>query len=414
MRAARLIDGRGGPPLLNAVVLIEDNRIREVGANLAVPADAKVIDLGGATLLPGLIDAHTHLLTNLEGPLELEDTLIFEAAAMTTAKRALLGAAMARAALEAGITTARDLGNSGLNGDVALRDAIRAGWVVGPRLLAATRALSPLGGQYGPGLSPAAQRVIDDEYAVVSGVEEARRAVRQAIYDGADCIKVIVDVGPRRLDVAELKAIVEEAHRVGRKVAAHAVTDPAIRWAVEAGVDSVEHGYRASDETLKLMAQRRVFLVPTDWPMELAMKAGSPLLQRTPETEAEAKGAFAESSAKTRQRLLHAHRMGVRIAFGSDDYYEVPGMSRGRASLFVLRSYAAAGLPPMEVIRSVTANAAELLGLEKMVGTIEAGKFADLVAVAGNPLEDLRLLEQVEFVMKGGKVVRSELGGRRP
>src|ERR1043165_3025176 len=225
VKAGRLIDVKSGVARENQTIIIEGERIRAVGANLAVPDGARVVDLSRTTVLPGLIDCHTHLLQNYRGQFGGDDpNMILTVTQLGTTKRALLGAAMGREDLEAGITTVRDLGNSGWNGDVALRDAINAGWVVGPRMNVSTRALAAAGGQFGE-VSEAAQKIIEQEYVVISGVEEARRAVRQAFYDGADCIKVIVNTGPRVVSLEEMKTIVEEAHRVNRTVAAHAIGD---------------------------------------------------------------------------------------------------------------------------------------------------------------------------------------------
>src|SRR5690242_3464454 len=197
VRAARLIDGKSQTVVNNAVVLIENDKITAVGSNLQIPADSKVIDLGDSTLLPGFIDAHTHLLSEMDGTnVTLQDIEMLRiVATQSTARRALLGAKLGREDLEAGITTVRDLGNSGVNGDVALRDAINNGWLPGPRIVAATRALAAQGGQFGP-LTPQAQSIIEQEYVTIRGPESARQAVRQALYDGANCIKVIVNGSP--------------------------------------------------------------------------------------------------------------------------------------------------------------------------------------------------------------------------
>jgi imidazolonepropionase-like amidohydrolase len=356
-------------------------------------------------VLPGLIDSHTHLLQNYRGELGGDDpNMALTVATMSTAKRALLGAAMGREMLEAGFTAVRDLGNSGWNGDVALRDAINAGWVVGPRMNVSTRALSAAGGQFG-GLQPEVQKIIEQEYVVISGVEEARRAVRQALYDGADCIKVIVDTWPRVVSLDEMKVVVEEARRVNRKVAAHAVTDQAVRIAAEAGVDSVEHGYAASDDTLKLMAEKKVFLVPTDGTVDdyLAIFLQQGL---SPEEMKQRRAQMEMGVKQLHGRVARAVKAGVRIAAGSDMYYRMPGKTRGQASMTMLYAYAESGLEPIEVIRAATVNAAELLGWQNRVGSIEAGRPADVIAVDGDPLKDVHELGKVKFVMKGGAVVK--------
>src|SRR5205085_12284781 len=333
IRCGRVIDGKSDAPLSNVVILIEGERITALGANVAIPAGAEVIDLGNATVLPGLIDSHTHLLQNYDGALGGDDVnMILTVTQMSTAKRALLGAAMGREDLEAGITTVRDLGNSGYNGDVALRDAIREGWVVGPRIVASTRALSATGGQFGD-VSAATQKIIEQEYAVISGVEEARRAVRQALYDGADCIKVIVNTGPRVVSLDEMKVIVEEAHRVNRKVAAHAIGDQATRIAAEAGADSIEHAYTVPDDVLKMMAEKKIFLVPTDYPADFYLLLGPSDL--TPEQKKQQEAGIKMFTSGSRERLARAIKAGVRIAAGSDEYYQAPGKTRGQTSLLM-------------------------------------------------------------------------------
>ncbi|MEP7002829.1 MAG: amidohydrolase family protein, partial [bacterium] len=227
LRAARLLDVKSGTVSNDAYIIVEGDHIKAVGSGAATASGARVIDLGNVTLLPGLIDTHTHLLQNYNGRLGGDDeNMLNTVATMSPAARALLGAQMAREDLEAGITAVRDLGNSGWNGDVALRDAINKGYVVGPRMQVSTRALSAAGGQFGE-LQPAAQALVEQEYAVVSTPDEARRAVRQAFYDGADLIKVIVNTGSRVVSLEEMKAIVEEARRVGKRVAAHAIGDTA-------------------------------------------------------------------------------------------------------------------------------------------------------------------------------------------
>ena len=410
IRAARMIDPRAGTTIQNPVVVVQRGRIVSVGANAAIPPGAKVIDLGNLTLLPGLIDAHTHLLQNYRGELGGDDpNMILTVTTMSPAKRALLGAKMGLEDLEAGITTVRDLGNSGWGGDVALRDAINAGWVVGPRIRAATRAISAAGGQFGA-VQPETQRIIEQEYAVVSTVDEARRAVRQAFYDGADLIKVIVNTGPRVVSLDEMKAIVEEAKRVNRTVAAHAIGDTATRIAAEAGVSSIEHAYTIPDDVLRTMAQKGIYLVATDYPAEFYSDAlgGTGLSPQELQQRRAGAQQFAKANA---DRLMRAVRMGVKVAFGSDEYYDAPGRTRGQSSLLTLQAYQEAGMAPLEVLRTATVNAAALLGWSDRIGAIETGKLADIIAVDGDPLKDVKDLQRVRFVMKGGEVVRG-VGGK--
>ncbi len=406
IRCGKLLDVKKGEYIANAVILIEGERIKEVGANLTIPSGAQVIDLSTATVLPGLIDTHTHLLQNYDGALGGDDpNMILTVTQLGTTKRALLGVAMGREDLEAGITTVRDVGNSGWNGDVALRDAINQGWVTGPRIIASTRALAAAGGQFG-NVTGETQKIIEQEYVTISGVEEARRAVRQAFYDGADCIKVIVNTGPRVVSLEEMKVIVEEAHRVNKKVAAHAIGDAATRIAAEAGVDSIEHAYVIPDDVLKMMAEKKIFLVPTDYPAEFYVEAFSP--NASPEEKKRREQGVKMFTGGSRNRLKRAVSMGVRIAAGSDEYYQIPGKTRGQSSLLMFRAYAEAGMTPIEIIRAATVNAAELLGWQTRIGAIEANKFADLIAVEGDPMKEITELEKVKFVMKGGTVIKNE------
>lgn len=409
LRAARLIDGKSDSSIANAVVVIEDGKIKAVGPGLTVPSGAKVIDLGDATLLPGFIDAHTHLLSEMDGTsvMHQDFEMLRIVASQSTAERALLGAKLGREDLEAGITTVRDLGNSGVDGDVALRRAINRGWLTGPRIIAATRALAAPGGQFGT-LTPEAQKIIAQEYVVVDGPQSARQAVRQALYDGANCVKVIVNGSPANVTLDEMKAIVEEAHTDGVKVAAHAIGDKATRIAAEAGADSIEHAYVVPDDVLAMMAKKHIFLVPTDGTVATfdAMIFGT----RTPAPEEKARieSSLSRYVEGNTARLQRAMKAGVPIAYGSDMYLTMPNETRGQASLRTFDAYSAAGMTPMQIIRAATSSAAELLGWQDRIGTLEKGKLADIIAVPGDPLKDVGALQHAMFVMKEGSIIRND------
>lgn len=376
--AKQMIDVRSGKEIPNAVILVEKNKITAVGSNLKIPDSVQIIALGDVTLLPGLIDAHTHLLHQYYTKYGDDNSnRLLEMVQLGPAKRALLGVKLARGMLEAGFTSVRDLGNSSINADIALRDAINNGDIIGPRMFVSTRALAPVGGQF-QSVTPEAQQLLNQEYVQISGAEEARKAVRQAIYDGADCIKVIVNSGSRRLAPEGMKVIVEEAKRANLPVAAHATDgDGPAMIAAEAGVSSIEHAYTISENVLNLMAKKNIFLVPTDVP----------------------------GVTKYQDRIKRALKAGVRIAIGSDIYYEFPGKTRGQVCAGMYKTYVAAGMTNLEVLRAATLNPADLIG-NNSIGVLEVGRFADIIAVKGNPMTDIAVLEGVVFVMKDGKVYK--------
>ena len=399
IRAGRLFDSEQGVFLPLRDIIVKGNLIEAVGENLPVPKDARVVDLQRYTILPGLIDAHTHLLY-LEDPRNALTVEGVKALTMEgTPLRALHGAARGRTFLMAGITTVRDLGNSGRFGDVALRTAINDGSLDGPRMYVSGPGLSPEGGQF-PGLQFDYRRIAEEEYRVVRGAEDATVAVRENITYGANVIKIYSNNTPNRtlLSLEEMRAIVAEAHLLGVKVSAHATSDRAVLRAVEAGVDSIEHGYEVKDETLKLMKQGGVALVPTDGDT-LTLKMYFERARMNPPLAQQRISKILEAS---HDRLRRAIAAGVIIVSGSDMYIDL-GIPQGEAARRVLFAYHEAGMGPVQILQSATINAARLIG-EKRIGVIKAGAFADLIAIDGDPVKDFSSLERMKFVMKNGTI----------
>jgi imidazolonepropionase-like amidohydrolase len=405
--------------LAPAAVLIEEGKIKQVGPPALLqshaPTDVRIIDLGSATLLPGLIDSHTHLLLDAVVPPEAEIArhsnglfapAVLLAVAESPTKRVLLGAQLAREDLESGFTTVRNLGHSGIDGDAVLRDAINAGRVQGPRILASGRKLIALG-SYLQSLNPAlSQAIVNQEFLLVDSPDRARQAVRQNVFYNVDLIKVTVGGD---ISVPELTAVVEEAHRQHLKVAVHASDTVSIQTAIDAGADSIEHGNQVTDEQLTQMRDKGIFLVltPTFYGGFLTK-----IMEPSIVMSSTLRASNADSAASTQKRyadlVQRVLKSGVKFAAGSDMCWFYPGKTRGQASAVTIANLGDAGMPPLDVIRAITINAAEMLGWQDRIGSIEPGKFADLVAVAGDPVADVTELERVRFVMKGGQVVRND------
>lgn len=402
LRAARMFDGRSDRTVENAMIVIEGSKIKDVGSGLPVPAGATVRDLGDVTLLPGFIDSHTHL-TGESSDNWLSD--FYENLRRTVPEKTLLAAGLAKKTLESGFTTVRNVGASD-DIDVGLRNAINKGWIPGPRMLVSRYALGATGGHcdrtgfpvdtFGPELGV--------EKGKLAGADEARQAVRLQVKYGADVIKLCAsggvlslgdDVAAPQMTDAELVAAIDEAHRLGRKAAAHAHGDAAARAAVRAGIDSIEHGSFMTDETLSLMRAKGTYLVPT-------LLAGETVEARAeklpPQIAVKARAAVAARSDMFRRAL----KMGVKIAFGTDASVSPHGLSAQEFGLMV-----GLGMSPGEALRAAGPAAADLLGLSSLIGTLERGKDADIVAVPGDPTKDIRVTERVLFVMKGGKLYKS-------
>ena len=401
VRAGKVLDVRTGQYATDQIIWIEGDRIKAIGSatdiTAKLPAGAKILDLSKFTVLPGLIDCHTHLTLTpyLNGPAGLH---------VSYPRQALHGAKAARVTLEAGFTTVRNVGADGYS-DIALRDAIRDGDVVGPRMLVSGPALSITGGHGDENfLAPQFGWSSD---GVADGVDGVTKKVRENVKYGADVIKFMATGGvlsegdnPAMAQYSpdEMKAIVDTAHGLGRKVAAHAHGAAGIKYAVLAGVDSIEHGSYINDEDIALMKQHGTYLVPTvyleDWLMENVDKLGL-----TPNMIEKAHAVLPIAQ----QNLSHAFKSGVKVALGTDAAVYPHGLNAHEFGKMVDM-----GLTPLQAVQAGTVNASDLIGWADKVGTLEPGKFADLIAVDGDPIANVRTLENVQFVMKGGQVVKDQ------
>jgi imidazolonepropionase-like amidohydrolase len=399
VNAGRFLDVKSGKTLPNQAIVIEGGKIVSVGpaAETKTSSTDTVIDLSHATVLPGLIDAHTHLTGD---PKDAG----YESLGISIPRQTLIGARNARITLDAGFTTVRNVGAAGFS-DVALRDAINAGDVPGPRMLVSGPPLGITGGHCDEDLlAPEFHSVAD---GVADGITGVQHKVRENIKYGADLIKICATGGvlshgdnpqASQYTLEEMKAIVADAHRLGRKVAAHAHGAQGILWASEAGVDSIEHGSYIDDAGIAEMKKNGTYLVPTlylgDW-----FPANAEALHLPAELIAKARVIV----PLARKNIAHAFASGVKVGFGTDAAVYPHGLN-GREFAVMVKL----GLSPLQSIRAATINDADLLGWPDKVGAIEPGKWADIIAVDGDPLQDVTTLERVKFVMKGGSVVKNE------
>jgi len=404
LRAARLIDGTGAAPINNAVVIVTDNKITAVGdaRSVSIPAGAKVIDLGEVTLLPGFIDAHTHLIGRVLGDPEGDMALVRDYDSFG----AILGVMHARDTLMAGFTSVRNVGAAGRFDDMALRKAINEGWTIGPRMESAGHAIGITGGHCDEnGFRPGVVQLgpID---GVANGPEEIRAAVRYQIKYGADVIKTCATggvlsegdaVGATQYSFEELKALVDEANKLERKVAAHAHGTEGIKLAVRAGVSSIEHGSFLDEEGAEMMVQRGTFLVPTLSAAEAVERAAKTGVLKGLRAE---KALAAAAAVRRSIKLAVAHK--IQIALGTDAGV-IPHGANGR-EFFLMVDWG--GMSNMDAIKAGTLNGAKLLGWDKNLGSLTSGKWADIVAVSGDPLKDIHAMEKVVFVMKNGVVYK--------
>jgi imidazolonepropionase-like amidohydrolase len=389
VKAGKLVDPSSGTVAVDQTIIVEKGKITAVGSSLPVPKGAEVIDLSRLTVLPGLFDCHAHMCSQtFPSNRDLFTTDIKQ----TTAFRAIIGVANARAMLESGFTTIRDVGNNGNYADTSLRNAIEQGLVPGPTIINAGRIITPFGGQYH--LQPERRELGSPEYLFADTRDEMVKAIRENIHFGARVIKIVVDDQPYVYSVEDIKFIVAEAARAGVKVAAHCMTEKGARNAAEAGVASIEHGFQMSDEVLELAKRNGVVLVGTDFTLDAAVNLGL-----SPEEGKYFHDTFIE-------RLKRAYRIGVTMAYGTDTFFYVPGQTRGTLAISYLDSYKEAGLANKDILRMLTTNAAALLGVEKQRGAIRPGLFADLIAVNEDPLDNINTLKNVKFVMKNGVVFK--------
>ena len=413
LKAERMFDGKSKTLVQHGVVIVQGDKIVDVGSNVPIPSGAQVIDLGDATLSPGFMDAHTHLTLDFSGDFNKRRLNELD---LNVSEQAIKATAYARATIEAGFTTVRDLGSRFVGSrefvDVALRNSINKGVIVGPRMLVATKGIGATGGHFDPtsgfrdflfGREPDASEGIAD------GADEIRKAVRFQVKNGADVIKAAVsggvlsladEVDTPQLTPAEMAALVDESHRLRKKVAVHCHGDQAAREAIQAGVDSIEHGSFMKPETITLMKNKGTFLTPTLMATEWIM---SKIDNYPPALQAKAKAAAAARS----EMFRNAVKTGVRISFGTDAAVFPHGQNAKEFKLMV-----DLGMQPIDALKSATSNTAELFGIAQETGTLEKGKFADIVAMPGDPTADITATERVSFVMKEGKIIRN--GPRAP
>lgn len=392
INAGNVIDPVSGEVKRDQIILVQDGKIKEIGRSVNIPENAARIDLSKETVLPGLVDAHTHLLATVDPKWDLGDFWIM-ALQRRSGYRMAQGVRHAKEMLESGFTTVRDVGNAGDYLDADLDKAIRFGVVAGPTMIYAGRIIAPFGGQFWD--RPTDGKLLENpEYRFADSQEELRRAVRENIYWGARVIKIVVDGQKYGYSAEDIRFVVQEAKRAGVNVAAHVQTQRGARAAMEAGVASIEHGWVLSDEDLKLAKKNNVALVSTDFTVAQLVANGM-----EPDTAQRTQDRYVA-------RLKRAYAEGVKIVFGTDIMSEIKGRTRGEAAIQYIDSFSEAGIPPIDTLRGMTSRAVDLLGLASERGELRAGMAADLVATPVDPLHDINGLKSVDFVLKNGAIYR--------
>ncbi|HLJ25570.1 MAG TPA: amidohydrolase family protein [Candidatus Angelobacter sp.] len=390
IRAGKLIDPEGGTAAANQMIAVKDGRIVEIGAQVAIPPGAEIIDLSQYSVLPGLVDAHNHLALTYKKVPE-NDVYYYTYVQDSTALRAIQAASNGMQMLSSGFTVVRDLGNNGLYADTALREAIEQGWIPGPAIINSGIIIGGVGGQFYPTPEMAKEHnIVYPEYLDADTPDEIIKAVRQNVLFGAKVIKICVDCKPYPYSVEDIKLFIREAANAGGlKVAGHVQTQEGARRAIEAGIWSIEHDIALTDDLHKLMAQKGIWRVGTE----------------TPFTEYRGTQAGFD---RTVAGMKSAWARGVKMAFSTDADYYVPGMTRGQVVINFLKSWKAAGIPDKEILKIMTVNGYKVCDIYDKRGPLKAGFPADMIAVKGNPLEDIDALRTVVFVMKDGLVFKRD------
>jgi len=391
IRAGRLLDPEAGRILTNQIIVVEGNRIRDVGPNVAIPPGAQVIDLSRMTVMPGLVDSHNHLALTYK-PEPENNVYYYTYVQDSTALRAIQAASNGMQMLAAGFTVVRDLGNNGNYADTALRQAIEQGWLPGPTIINSGIIIGGMGGQFFPPPEMAKEHsIVYPEYLDADTPDEIVKAVRQNILFGAKVIKICVDCKPYGYTADEIRLFVREAAKAGMKVAGHVQTPAGAKNAIDGGIWSIEHGGALNDDLHKQMAAKGIWRAGTETPTGLQ---GHPVSQ--------------EAYARTVAGLKNAHENKVLSVFSTDADYYVFGKTRGELCLEFLKPWKDAGIPTADILRAMTINGYRIADIDKTRGPIKPGYFADLIALPGNPLDDVDALRNVQFVMKDGLVFKRD------
>ena len=391
IRAGRLLDPEGGRILTNQIILVAGTRITDVGPNVPIPSGAQVIDLSGMTVLPGLVEAHNHLALTYK-PEPESNIYYYTYVQESTALRAIQAASNGIQMLSSGFTIVRDMGNNALYADTALRQAIEQGWIPGPTIINSGIIIGGLGGQFFPTPEMAKQHnIVYPEYLDADTPDEIVKAVRQNVLFGARVIKICVDCKPYGYTADEIRLFIREAAKVGMKVEGHVQTPAGARNAIDAGIWSIAHSGALTDELHKLMAQKGIWRAGTETPDTLAGHPVSP-----------------QAYQRTVAGLKNAYENKVNLSFSTDADYYVVGKTRGEVCMEFLKVWKDAGIPNADILRAMTVNGYKISETEKTRGPIKPGMFADIIAVPGNPLDDIMALKSVQFVMKDGEIFKKD------